>query len=356
LGYEPTLVAIEDGEYYGTELAGRRPLKRDYLAKLILRISEAKPLLIALDIDFRSPVPGSTSSDFDDYKKEDWVLFRAVCTAQTKTKIVLSKAVSRQADGSLIADRNIYDGNRACTIPGADISAGYLSLPMDLRRVPLSVKLDDGVLVDSFSLAVARAVRPRQYPASIDLVRLPYGEFHHPDEFSRVSASDVLNNVAREKLQGQIVMVYGEWHVLASGRGASVVDTFQTPVGISSGAYVHANLVETLLSVNLRASPPEFTTEVFDTLIALWLAVAFAFHMRLLKKFSYIVATAAVLFLAAWLFFQVFAVFFDILPLLVAMGLHAVVDQVWEWREAARSAESRIVAGGAPESQLSERP
>ncbi|MGO4882329.1 MAG: CHASE2 domain-containing protein [Bryobacteraceae bacterium] len=330
------MVAIGDDEYYGSELAGRRPLKRDYLSKLLLRIEEARPILIALDIDFRSPAPDSAASDFDDYATEDQVLFQAVCAVRNDAKIVLSKAVNRHTDGRLFADRNIYDGNPVCPIPGGDISTGYLSLPVDLRRVPLSVQVDDGVLVDSFALAIVRAVRPRQYPQAIDLARLPYGEFHYPDEFATISASEVFRTGAREKLKGQVVMVFGEWHALASGRGALMVDTFHTPVGTTSGAYVHANLVDTLMSANLREPPPEGTTQLFDALIALWLAVAFAFDMGLPRKLLYIVATASVLFVAAWLFFQIFAFFFDILPLLVAMGLHAVVDQVWEWREASR--------------------
>ena len=345
---QTTLVAIDDEEYYGRVLAGRRPLKRDYLATLISRIAEARPLLIALDIDFRSPVPNSMSSDFDDYREEDRAMDAALCANRAKTMIVLSKAVSRNSDGLLRQDQNIYDGNPNCAIPNEDISVGYLSLPTDLRRVPLSVRTNEEVVVDSFALAIARAVRPRQYPTSIDLTSLPYGEFHHPNEFSRATAKEVLNNQCREKLRGQIVMVYGDWHVLASGRGALVVDTFQTPVGVAGGAYVHANLVETLLSANLRASPPESAAVIADALIALGLAVAFAFHISLLRKFFYIASTAFTLVLAAWLFLQVFAVFFDILPLLAAMGMHAIVDQVWEWREVALSHEAGAVTLNKP--------
>jgi hypothetical protein len=68
------------------------------------------------------------------------------------------------------------------------------------------------------------------------------------------------------------------------------------------------------------------------------LPVAFAFQISLPRKLLYIVATAIILVVLAWLFFQVFAIVFDILPILAAMGLHALVDQVWEWRELARAA------------------
>src|ERR1035438_5502021 len=84
---QTTLVAIDDEEYYGRVLAGRRPLKRDYLATLISRIAEARPLLIALDIDFRSPVPNSMSSHFDDYREEDRAMDAALCANRAKTMI-----------------------------------------------------------------------------------------------------------------------------------------------------------------------------------------------------------------------------------------------------------------------------
>jgi CHASE2 domain-containing sensor protein len=346
---QTTLVAIGDEEYYGPELAARKPLRRDYLAKLVTRIAEARPSLIALDVDLRSPNPESPQSDFAAYAEENAALFKAICGAAEKTKIVLSKAVSVGPDGRLRADRNIYDGNTECAIPGQDVSVGYLTLPRDLRRVPMSVEVYDGTLVDSLALSAARALRHRQYPESVDVENIPYGEFHRVSDFARVNATQVMNTTARDKLRDQIVLVFGAWHVLAKNRGASIVDTFQTPVGPAGGAYVHANLLETLLAASQREAPSEWSSIAVEGLTAAFLAIAFAFPIGLLKKFGWILAVAAILTLSAWLFLQVFAVFFDILPVLASMGLHATADQVEEWRTTAAEHSSGHVPDTKPE-------
>ncbi len=332
---QTTLVAIGDAEYYGSKLAGRRPLKRDYIASLLLKIRDARPSLIAMDIDFRSPDPASPVSDFDDYAVEDAELFNAVCQVASTTKIVLSKAVGLSNDGRLVAERNIYDGNPACQIPGGDVSSGFLQLPTDLRRVPLSIQLSDGSLADSLALAAARALYRRQYPLSIDVENIPYGEFRRSWEFTRVSASEVLATGAQSKLHDQVVLVYGDWHLVANERGSPVVDTFHTPVGITGGAFVHANLIETLLGTELKFPPPEYVIVLIEGLVAAFLALVFAFPFGLPTKFGILILSGSVLILLAWSFFQIFAVSFDILPVLAAMGLHAVADQVMEWRDAA---------------------
>jgi len=333
---EPVLVAIGDDDYYGPELEGRRPLKRDYLARLVTKIAAARPRLIALDIDFRSPVPDEAVSDFETYAEEDRLLFEALCAAQANTRIVISKALYADSTHALRADRNIYDGNTECPIPGNRIWVGYLNLPTDLRRVPLTLPLGDGPPADSFSLAAARALRPRQYPDDApEVEHLPYGRFHSADEFTRIEASSVLKGTTVNELNGAIVIVYGDWHVLAKGRGASTVDSFDTPIGEVGGAFVHANLIETLLTAEYTIASPEAIGLILEVILAAFLAVTFAFPTGLRRKFSYLAATASAVFVGAWLSFQVFAVFFDVVPILAAMYLHAVADQVDEWRLAA---------------------
>jgi len=45
-----TVILIGDKEYWGPVLAGRSPLRRDYLAQLIDRLDQADASLIALDL------------------------------------------------------------------------------------------------------------------------------------------------------------------------------------------------------------------------------------------------------------------------------------------------------------------
>jgi hypothetical protein len=117
------LVTIGDQEYYGPELAGRRPLRRDYVGKLIEAAAAARPDLIAVDIDLRSPVPDGAVSDYANYQAEDEEFLRKLCAVSKDTPIVLSKAVS-QVKGKLLEDRNIYDGNNTCHVPGTRIPSG----------------------------------------------------------------------------------------------------------------------------------------------------------------------------------------------------------------------------------------
>ena len=331
------LVAIGDAEYYGPELAARKPLRRDYLARLVTAIADAGPRLIALDVDFRSPIPDGTSPDFGDYVDENRQLIDALCKAQAKTQIVISKAVS-EVEGELVADRNIYDGIAPCQIPGDGINVGYLALADDLRQIPLSERLQDGSTVDSLALAVARSLAPRQYPSALELEHLPYARFNVPDAFTKLQASAVLAGAERTRLRGGIILVYGDWHVLAKDRGVSVVDTFRTPVGLAGGAFVHANLIDTLMHSDYSRQVPERVIQGLEACVAIGLAIAFAFPIGLLRKLSYLTVTAAGLLVVTWLGLQVFAVFFDILPVLFAIYLHAVAEQIEEWRHEAHNA------------------
>src|SRR3981081_3633467 len=57
------VIQIGDEEYWKGELDGRTPIKRDYLAKLLRILNTGEPLAIALDFDFRSPMPDGSLID-----------------------------------------------------------------------------------------------------------------------------------------------------------------------------------------------------------------------------------------------------------------------------------------------------
>jgi len=183
---QTTLISIGDAEYYGDELAGRRPLKRSYLARLIRKTAEARPAVIALDIDLRSADPTGAREDPADYRNETEELMSAVCSVNAAhTKIVLSKAIS-EVKGNLLGDHNVYDDSHSCPAAGHQYISGYIQLANDIRRVPLTVTLNDGTQVDSFSLAIARAAHGRQFDLQqLDREDIPFGYFHSPGEFRR---------------------------------------------------------------------------------------------------------------------------------------------------------------------------
>lgn len=342
---QTVLVGIGDREYYSDVLAARKPLRRDYVARLVSKLSEAAPRLIALDIDLRSPRPDGPEADFAEYKAEDQALIEAICRAQLSTKIVISRAVYPDASGELLAEPSIYDGNQVCPLPGGQVTTGHLSLPIDLRRIPLSRRLKDGTFADSFALAVARSLAPRQYRKDLDWRELPYARFRSAEEFARLDADSVLAGEGAADIKGQIAIVFGDWHSLAQSRGEQFVDTYRTPIGQVGGAFVHANLIETLLAAEYSDPSPEPLPLVVDIGVASWLAAIFAYPRGLFRKFLELSATALALTAFAWIAFHILAMFFDTIPILAAMYAHAVADQVAEWREDAAKYKKLTGAG-----------
>src|SRR6266481_706019 len=63
------IVRIEDDDYWEGVLAGRRPIKRDYLANLVNKLVSVNVYVIALDFDVRLPKPDSTEIP-EDYRSE----------------------------------------------------------------------------------------------------------------------------------------------------------------------------------------------------------------------------------------------------------------------------------------------
>ena len=108
------LVLIEDDEYWKGELAGRRPIKRRYLAKLVADLAQANAHVIALDFDVRLPDPSSLAIP-PDYVEETKVLIDAIKKAAASgVKIVLATPVSRKTRESTEyrRDSDIYQANR----------------------------------------------------------------------------------------------------------------------------------------------------------------------------------------------------------------------------------------------------
>ena len=79
------IVRIEDDEYWEGELAGRRPIKRDYLANLVSRLVSLNAHVIALDFDVRLPKPDSAEIP-QDYRSETLLFANAIKAAARQGK------------------------------------------------------------------------------------------------------------------------------------------------------------------------------------------------------------------------------------------------------------------------------
>jgi CHASE2 domain-containing sensor protein len=282
------LVFIEDEEYYKGELEGRRPLKRDYLAKLIRALNAYDVRVIALDVDLRVPDPCSDNIP-KNYAKETDDLIEAILDVAKYRPVVLAKTISRDdsncPDGAHLyrgkwhLDPDSYDGYGLCenldknghwahrfktpikvgTQASNNISCGYIILSPNRRLVPGTMSVDGRGRVDSFALAIAKATNASliapdgTYYGSY----IPQGVFEK--QHNIFSAQQVLNaRVERSQLLGEAVIVGGHWHTFASGRG-DLTDLHDTPAGEKIvGALVHANFVEALLDGRTYHPTPEW--------------------------------------------------------------------------------------------------
>jgi CHASE2 domain-containing sensor protein len=81
------VVLVEDDEYWAGYPAGRRPIKRDYLARLIDKLVDADARVIALDFDIRLPDPEHSPLEVPFYyKQETDELIHSIVNAALKRK------------------------------------------------------------------------------------------------------------------------------------------------------------------------------------------------------------------------------------------------------------------------------
>src|SRR5277367_1367555 len=64
------IVEISDDEYWKGTLAGRRPVKRGYIASLVKALCDNGAQVIGLDFDMRSPAQDGSLANHPDYKSE----------------------------------------------------------------------------------------------------------------------------------------------------------------------------------------------------------------------------------------------------------------------------------------------
>ena len=333
-------VTITDEDFWKGPLVGRTPLKRKYLADLITRIDSVHPRVIALDVnlDLRDFNPGVS-----DYCPDDGADALREAIKNCKAHVVLPRSLVFEhgsAEESLLmpAEPREYlvqpSMFRVEDFPSGRVSEGYVSLPYDIRQVPLVVKIQNERPMDSFAAAIARVWDSR----CVELARgnekdgLPYGTFIASEGFTDLSAGKVLmQETDLAKLAGNVVLIGGTWHQQGYQEGRQV-DLHPTPVGEIGGVVVHANYVEALLS-HLTIKPLGKTRSlIIEILLSYLIAVIFAWDMSPLRQ----AVSAGLVFLSlftmslfAW---QNLGLFFDFSIPLILLGGHTIFEKVREWR------------------------
>ena len=254
--------------------------------------------MIALDIDLRSPVPEGGKQEIVAYQSETDTLLQAIKEVSKDRHVVLATVVRGDEENRLVHP-NVFDGY---DFGGGKVSEGYVTLPKDLRQVPLAVHVtnrDHGE--ESFAGAIARtqALNVVAEAEQFEDRGFPYGNFEGRDEFTTVNGGFVLKNednpdALKEKLQGKIVVVGGGWHTRYfkghTDDGDDSVDLYFTPANLIQGAYIQANYVEALLSGSVRGRLPDSIGIIIEIMCSLVVAVVFAVEGSLRAKFFRVVA------------------------------------------------------------------
>lgn len=350
------VVIIDDEEFWKGYPSGRRPIKRDYLATIIDKVAECHARVIAIDFDVRLPNPESEVSEIpEDYQIETDKLIASICKAAERQQIVLSRTIWAGVHGYRL-EPDIYQPYGICTQPDSDarwenpgtkttripigvannITCGYIALPYDPLLIPGRLNLSDGNAIDSFALAVTKAVNPRLVEEFVRRKggRETYGNYISPAKFKEYDAiipSAVLLSATKEelysKLNAQVVIVGGDWSSLANKRGRGV-DMHSTPIGDLPGAFVHASYIEALLdSRSFRGAPPWVPT-IAEILFGLIAALIFAAAGNLFTLLVALMTVSLILILFEWFALHQLGMFFDALIPLAALWLHSVYDRL----------------------------
>lgn len=357
------IVLIEDDEYWRGEPAGRAPIKRNYLKKLVDRLVNLKAYLIALDFDLRTSEPDSFEIGAD-YEQETLELIETIAASASRgTKFVLATPISD--DGrSYRQDADPYQAYGLCTRGGGgfpkesqispelvqaikanrdkNITCGYIYLPDDSLVIPSSIQLNDNTELDSFALAVAKAGWPdlesvRNLGSNVRYANfISESKLRNPDSPKLFSASAVLGKGGSAKVEAVqaalvarpvAVIVGGSWSTYAFGRGP-LVDEHQTPVGAIPGTILQANFVEAILDTRIYLFVPEWVLRWMEVLFSAVAAVVLALSPTVLRQIKNFALLCVGLLIIQWAALHGFALFFDAYVPLLGLVLHSLSERL----------------------------
>jgi CHASE2 domain-containing sensor protein len=325
------LVLINDQEFWGPPLDGRRPIKRDYLANLVRKLADANPAVIALDVDLSLPIDKNVY-DNGPYKTETEVLLGAVRDVSAQRTVVLARRL-------LYADSTEKEFQPAAAVfdgyPFGDgkVRSSYITLPHDIRRIPLALTMKERTTkVDSFASAILGAIDEQSLTdaKSKEQDALPYGTFIEPERFIQHSANYVLTSEAKtleKDMAFKVVIVGGAWHQFGVNQGPEY-DSHQSPVGNVYGAFVHANYVEALLDSRTYKPMRQSLATGIEVFFSVLLAVLLSFDTGLFAKAGIVGFLCVMILGISYVSWQNLGLFFDFLVPVVLLAAHILVEKL----------------------------
>jgi CHASE2 domain-containing sensor protein len=346
------LVYIDDQTHW-TQLHGRVPTSRQFLATLIHNASQSpgQARAIGLDVELLAPRNFEDGDDETASQKEDQALLDEIEAAATKgVPVILASAFYTADAGKNVRLPNIYTeeqlqavGNKLDCKHMRCPSFGYINIPSDKRQVPVNQKLrtegDPAEKVqDSFALALAKVVRdPESVQKSLGLKEEEpseetiFGTFLPETSYKPVSALSLFysNPAELKACAGKILLIGGHWREL-QGHGA-LIDTHLSPAGVMSGLGLHANYLASLLDRQFAHEPPLWFDIVMDIVLGLIIYTCF----EVAEGWSAVLVLALTAFipiLLAYLFLVTANVYLDFLLPIELYLIHIVYEMIQEYR------------------------
>lgn len=325
------VLAIDDEEFWRRELGGNRPLNRWYLKRLLVKIADANPAAIGLDVGFETNNP-DVPPQWERLSEDEKEFLEAVEAVAKRCPVIVPQTIS--GDERFISHYDLFDAKKFDS--ESVIAFGYTSSARDSRQIPTRVIVDGDKPLDSFALAVVRRVM-RELPAKVENKNQPWpysfflpnstfvpkGAPVGPDGLMPVSALWTATPAQTKKwLERQIVLVGGTWRNTA--HGGEFADAHVTPRGSLPGVVVHANYVQSLLWDAMYPMPRHWRLAVE---ISLGLAVSVFFLIAHgWRRLALVLGTLVTVVVLTWVFSSAIGVFFDMVVPVAFLGVHAV----WE--------------------------
>jgi CHASE2 domain-containing sensor protein len=346
-------VLIGDEDYWSDRLEARKPLKRDQLAELLDRLTQAGANTVVIDIDLRVPVPDQPGYEFPTYATEDAKLLAAVdrmCKAGGH--VVLSSSVEYAADGVHYRQMpSIYTPS----LPSLPcLRSGYIETPFDLRRLPGPIEVEGGQRLDSLSSATVKIADPIAYE---EMTR----DDEHGFRFTRYlteadfaarngrqflySSQEIRNNALpalHAQLADRIVFIGAHWHVFARGAGG-YVDLFNSPGGVMPGVLLHANYVEAMLDRSGTFTPvSDETAEILEGLLVIALGLISLMDLQASFKSGAFLTGLLLSIIFTYVLLQNLGLFLDFAIPLLMIVVHTLVEEILHMRQELKYARDKL--------------
>jgi hypothetical protein len=125
-----------------------------------------------------------SAEDTPEYKEETKLLVAAIQDVSARRKVAILTKTRLEDDGrSYVREASILDGNN---FSAQSVAEGNISLPDDIRQIPLTLTVKNGPAIDSLAAAAVRLTDPQALDDAAQRQgdALPYGTFIAPQNRS----------------------------------------------------------------------------------------------------------------------------------------------------------------------------